>query len=250
MGIDIVKHLHAKGWKVAIVGRKQAAGEAVVREIGDEQNARFFQCHLDDYGSQAAMFLGVWKAWGRLDLLCANAGIVDRSSLYIYSWRDKPVEEVPPEPDLQCTDIDYKAVIYGVQLSTHFMRHNTTPGGKIVVNASIGGIFPHQSYPEYCGAKAAVIQYVRGVAPLLKAKENNFINVVMPGAVETPIVPPEMIAAVSPEWYVLPQTSCQRLRWLTSVVSRLSALSSLPMTGSSTMKRVSLVWRWKVHRTG
>jgi NAD(P)-dependent dehydrogenase (short-subunit alcohol dehydrogenase family) len=202
MGIDIAKHLYAKGWKVAIVGRKEAAGEAVVKHIADEENARFFQSFLDDYSSQAAMFKAVWDAWGRIDLVCMNAGIVDKSSLYIYGCRGKSVEEIPPEPDLQCTDIDYKGVIYGTQLATHFMRHNPTPGGKIVVNASIGGVFPHRTYPEYCGAKAAVIQFVRGVAPLLKAKENIFINVVLPGAVATSIVPPEMIAAVSPEWQV------------------------------------------------
>ncbi|KAI9687895.1 MAG: Short-chain dehydrogenase/reductase prx6 [Bathelium mastoideum] len=199
MGIDIAKHLHAKGWRVGIVGRKHAAGEAVVKEIGDAR-ARFFPANLEDYNSQAAMFQAVWKTWGRIDALCANAGIVDKSSVYIYGWRGKGIEEIPPEPDLQCTDIDYKAVIYGTQLATHFMRHNQPkPGGRIVVNASIGALFPHQSYPEYCGAKAAVVQFVRGMAPMLKAKENIFINVVMPGAVHTPIVPPEMMAAMSPE---------------------------------------------------
>ncbi|KAF2764544.1 NAD(P)-binding protein [Teratosphaeria nubilosa] len=199
MGIDLAKHLHQKGWKVAIVGRNAAAGQSIVDQIADAENARFFQCHLDSYASQAEMYKAVWSIWGRLDLVCANAGIVDKGSLYQYGWRGKSVEEVPPEPDLQCTDIDYKGVIYGVQLATHFMRHNAIPGGKIIVNASIGGIFPHRTYPEYCGAKAAVIQYVRGVAPLLKTKENIFLNVVMPGAVATPIVPKEMIEAVSPD---------------------------------------------------
>ncbi|CAJ2506691.1 Uu.00g078770.m01.CDS01 [Anthostomella pinea] len=196
---SVSKHLHAKGWRVAIVGRKQDAGESVASAIGDPQRARFFQAHLDDYASQASMFKAVWAAWGRIDLLCANAGIVDKSSLCIYVWRGKSVDEIPPAPDLRCTDIDYKGVIYGVQLASHFMRHNPAPGGKIVVNASIGGVFPHMTYPEYCSAKAAVIQFVRGVAPLLKSKENIFLNVVLPGAVATPIVPQEMMAAVSPE---------------------------------------------------
>ncbi|KAH9823608.1 15-hydroxyprostaglandin dehydrogenase [Teratosphaeria destructans] len=199
MGIDLAKHLHQKGWKVAVVGRNAAAGQSVVDQIADPEHTRFFQCHLDSYASQAEMYKAVWSIWGRLDLVCANAGIVDKGSLYQFAWRGKCVDEVPPEPDLQCTDVDYKGVIYGVQLATHFMRHNATPGGKIIVNASIGGIFPHRTYPEYCGAKAAVIQYVRGVAPLLRMKENIFLNVVMPGAVATPIVPKAMIEAVSPD---------------------------------------------------
>ncbi|KAL1963866.1 hypothetical protein VTN77DRAFT_7672 [Rasamsonia byssochlamydoides] len=117
-----------------------------------------------------------------------------------FDRRGKGVDEIPPEPNLFCTDVDYKGVIYRVVLATHFTRHNRPqPGGKIVVTASIGGIFPHRSYPEYCGAKAAAIQFVRGVAPLLKAKENIFVNSVLPGIVSTSIVPPEMIAAVTPD---------------------------------------------------
>ena len=75
---------------------------------------------------------------------------------------------IPPAPNLLCTDIDYKGVIYGTQLAIHFMRKNATPGGKIVATASVAGIYPHETYPEYNGAKAAVINFVRGVAPVLK----------------------------------------------------------------------------------
>lgn len=64
---------------------------------------------------------------------------------------------IPPKPDTSCTDVDYKAVVYGVQLAIHFMRKNPTPGGQIVATASIAAVHPHPSYPEYCGAKAAVM---------------------------------------------------------------------------------------------
>jgi len=49
------------------------------------------------------------------------------------------------------------------------MRRNPVPGGKIVATASVAGVYPHETYPEYNGAKAAVINFVRGVAPVLKA---------------------------------------------------------------------------------
>ncbi|KAL1988782.1 hypothetical protein VTN96DRAFT_7666 [Rasamsonia emersonii] len=197
-GIDIAKSLYAHGWKVACVGRRRQAGEDIVKSLGE--NALFFQADVADYQSQANMFRQVHQLWGRIDALCANAGIVDQSSIYILDRRGKGIDDIPPEPDLSCTDIDYKGVIYGVVLATHFMRHNQPrPAGKIVVTSSIGGIFPHRSYPEYCGVKANVIQLVRGVAPLLNIKDNILVNCVLPGIVSTPIVPLEMIAAVSPE---------------------------------------------------
>lgn len=201
MGIDLVKDLCAKGWKVACVGRRQEAGEALMKSL-NTNNARFFSADVSSYDEQAHVFSEVYKLWGRIDALCANAGIVDTSSIYIYDWKrnNKSVDDIPPAPDTSVVDINYTGVVYGTQLATHFMRHNPQPGGRIVITGSIGAMFPHESYPVYCGTKAAVNHFVRGVAPLLKQKENILINVVMPGIVDTPIVPPEMIAAVTPEW--------------------------------------------------
>jgi hypothetical protein len=78
------------------------------------------------------------------------------------------MNRIPPKPDLLCTDVDYKGVVYGTQLAIHFMRKNKVPGGKIVATASVAGIVPHESYPEYDGAKAAVVNFVRATARILK----------------------------------------------------------------------------------
>lgn len=47
-------------------------------------------------------------------------------------------------------------VVYGTQLAIHFMRKNKIPGGRIVSTGSVAAIYPHEMYPEYDGAKAAV----------------------------------------------------------------------------------------------
>ncbi|KAL2357101.1 hypothetical protein BJ546DRAFT_1058713 [Cryomyces antarcticus] len=169
--------------------------EPLEQELGS--HADFFECNVADYDSQADMFQAVWVKHGRIDALCANAGIVDRSSLYILDYRNS--EEIPPKPDTLCTDVDYKGVLYGTQLAIHFMRRNPTPGGCIVATASVAALYPHPSYPEYCGAKAAVMNFVRCVAPVLKVKENIRINAVLPGIVPTKILPQAMIDAVAPE---------------------------------------------------
>jgi NAD(P)-dependent dehydrogenase (short-subunit alcohol dehydrogenase family) len=68
------------------------------------------------------------------------------------------------------------------------MRHNPHgKGGKIIVTGSMIGIYPNQTFPEYCSAKAATHQWVKTIGPILKVKENITVNCVMPGAVETPI---------------------------------------------------------------
>jgi NAD(P)-dependent dehydrogenase (short-subunit alcohol dehydrogenase family) len=74
MGEAISRHLVKNGWKVAMADIQP--NEALVKELGG--NAEFFKCNVADYDSQAAMFQGAWDMFGRIDALCANAGIVDR----------------------------------------------------------------------------------------------------------------------------------------------------------------------------
>ncbi|KFZ04683.1 hypothetical protein V501_09070 [Pseudogymnoascus sp. VKM F-4519 (FW-2642)] len=195
MGEALATHFATRGWNVACVDVQREAGEKLVASLGD--NSAFFYANVADYDSQATVFQAVYNKWGRIDALLANAGIVDKSSLYILDWRGK--EGIPPAPNLLCTDVDYKGVVYGTQLAIHFMRKNPTPGGRIIATASVAGVYQHPTYPEYNGAKAAVINFIRGIAPVLKLKENIHINTVLPGIVPTKIIPQAMLDAVAPE---------------------------------------------------
>jgi NAD(P)-dependent dehydrogenase (short-subunit alcohol dehydrogenase family) len=136
------------------------------------------------------MFQAVWNKWSRIDVLIANAGGLDKDSKYIFGHRDAGVDNLPPKPDTTCTDIDFKGVMYGTTLATHFMRHNSKgKGGKIIVTGSMLGIYACATFPEYCAAKAATHQWVRTAAPVLQQKENISINCVMPGPIETDVMP-------------------------------------------------------------
>lgn len=80
------------------------------------------------------------------------------------------------------------------------MRLNPIPGGAIVATASIAAVHPHPSYPEYNGAKAGVLNFMRGVRDILWSKEGIRMNCVLPGIVNTNIISKEMVEAISPEW--------------------------------------------------
>jgi NAD(P)-dependent dehydrogenase (short-subunit alcohol dehydrogenase family) len=148
------------------------------------------QCDVSSYQSQAALFQTVWRKWNRIDVLIANAGCVDRDSKYNFARRNAPIDEVPPEPDTSCTDIDFKGAMYGTTLARHYMQHNPgKKGGKIIVTGSMIGIYPCQTFPEYCAAKAAVHQWVKTVGPLSLIKDNISINCVMPNGIQTPAMP-------------------------------------------------------------
>ena len=114
MGTAISRELVKQGWLVAMADINE--NKQLLDELGS--NARFYNTNVADYNSQAKTFDQVFKDFGRLDALCANAGIVDRQSWYILGHRDS--DEIPPAPDTSSTDVDWKGVIRYLELSWRF----------------------------------------------------------------------------------------------------------------------------------
>lgn len=85
MGVALSKHFVEQGWNVAMADIQP--NEALSKELGDK--AAFFKTNVASYSSQAETFQAVWAKWGRIDSLCANAGIVDKSSIYLFDHRGK-----------------------------------------------------------------------------------------------------------------------------------------------------------------
>ncbi|ETN40680.1 uncharacterized protein HMPREF1541_04959 [Cyphellophora europaea CBS 101466] len=198
IGEAIARHLVGRGWRVAAFDIQDDLGKTITDDLG----ASFYYIHCDvrSYEDQAAAFQKTFDKFGKIDALCHNAGLIDQYSVYRFDYRGK--KGVPPKPNLNSTETCYHGLIYGTQLAVHFMRQNPIPGGTIVATGSSVGIHPIGSMPEYCGAKAAINNYVRATAPILKLKEKIRINCVNPGIVATRNIPEVM--RVSFDGYVTP----------------------------------------------
>jgi NAD(P)-dependent dehydrogenase (short-subunit alcohol dehydrogenase family) len=74
MGEELARDLVKSGWNIVMADIQP--NPDLSKELGDA--ASFVECNVADYNSQAAMFQETWNRHGRLDALCANAGIVDK----------------------------------------------------------------------------------------------------------------------------------------------------------------------------
>lgn len=74
MGAAFTRDLVKKGWNVAMLDVK--ASPELQADVGDA--ATFFAGDVSDYDSQAKCFQAAWDVYGRLDLVCLNAGIIDK----------------------------------------------------------------------------------------------------------------------------------------------------------------------------
>lgn len=93
MGEALATHYVSMNWLVACVDLQKGLGEALVASLGP--NAEFWEVDVADYYSQARVFDAVFKKWGCIDALLANAGIVDRSSIYILNYRNSDTYDFP-----------------------------------------------------------------------------------------------------------------------------------------------------------
>lgn len=166
-------HFATAGYRVAVAGRRQAEGDAVVAEITKAGGtARFFRTDVTDESQVKAMVDGTVAAFGRIDAAFNNAGL-----------------ELL-QPIIEATAESFNKVfapnVLGVLLS---LKHQIpamlkTGGGAIVNNSSVAGQIGMAGAAIYVASKHAVNGLTK-VAALEYAKQGVRVNSVSPGAIAT-----------------------------------------------------------------
>ena len=140
--------------------------------------------------------------YGRVDILIHNAGIVRRA----------PLKEMTCEDFDAVLDVHLRGAFHVVRPAFGFMSE--AGYGRIVLTASIGGLYGHQGVANYAAAKAGVIG-LSNVVALEGAAEGVKCNVIVPGAVtrmteglDTSAYPPMGPELVAPVVAWLASESC------------------------------------------
>ena len=164
------------GAAVMVSGRDVARGGAVVAAIRSAGGkAQFIAADLRDAGACDALIAATIAAFGGLNVLINNAGI-------LYS------ANAPQTSDEQWQEtmaVNVTAVFY---LSRAAVRHMLRAGSGAIVNiASEWGLNGEANHVAYCASKGAVIQMTRSMA-LDHARDNIRVNSVCPGEIHTRMV--------------------------------------------------------------
>jgi NAD(P)-dependent dehydrogenase (short-subunit alcohol dehydrogenase family) len=171
IGRAIAGRMLRAGWQVVLADRDAAAVEAAATELGRTAPAR--QVDVKCRESIEAMAADAIGAFGRLDVLVSNAGIMDRA------------------PFLQMTEEFWHHVI-DTNLTSAFLCGQAAArqmvaqgrGGRIVNVAANSGIFGGRGRAAYGSSKAGLINLTQTMAIEL-AEHGILVNAVAPGPTKT-----------------------------------------------------------------
>jgi 3-oxoacyl-[acyl-carrier protein] reductase len=174
IGRGIAEVFAGAGANVVVVGRDRATGEAAAAELsGRGGEVAFVTADVRAAGDCERMAAEALERFGRLDVLCANAGVFPDVKL----------------TDMTADDIDdiFATNVRGMMLSISacLPALERSGHGRVIVTSSITG--PVTGYPgwaHYGATKAAQLGYLRTAAIELAAKGIT-INAVMPGNIAT-----------------------------------------------------------------
>jgi 3-oxoacyl-[acyl-carrier protein] reductase len=170
-GEAISRRFHAEGASVVLADLDADRGRGIAEELGDR--AAFTSCDVTRSEDVVAMVATATERFGRLDVLCNNAG---------YSHPAMPMHELPEEDFDRQFAVNVKGVYLGCK---HAVPVMLAQGGGVIVNtASIGAKRPRSGVTAYNASKGAVVTLTRGLAHEL-GRHQIRVNAVCPVASNT-----------------------------------------------------------------
>jgi len=175
-------------------GGNSAAAEAVVAEIkalGGEAIAN--GSSVTDDAGVARMVRDAMDAWGRIDILIANAGIL----------RDKSFSKMEIADFELVLNVHLMGTMKPTKAVWEIMKAQNY--GRIVVTTSSSGLYGNFGQANYGAAKLGIIGFMNTIK--LEGQKNNIhINAISPVAatrMTEGLMPPEVLEKLKPE-YVTP----------------------------------------------
>lgn len=159
------------GANVALVARSADAITALAEELGPQAIA--IPCDVSQFSQVDAAVTACVKAFGQLDILIGNAGVIEPIA---------PLSDADPDAWGKLIDINLKGVFYGMRAAMPVMRQQ---GGGTIITVSSGAAHNAlEGWSAYCASKAGAAMLTES-AHLEGADQGLRVLGLSPGTVAT-----------------------------------------------------------------
>ena len=148
IGAEAARVFAAAGANVALLARSADAIAELAGEIGRQAVA--IPCDISRYWEVAKAVENCQTAFGRLDVLVNNAGVIEPIA---------HLSEADPQDWGQVIDINLKGVFHGMRAAVPLMKAGG--GGSVLTIGSGAAHGPVEAWSHYCASKAAVHMLTR-----------------------------------------------------------------------------------------
>nr|WP_281252286.1 SDR family NAD(P)-dependent oxidoreductase [Sediminibacillus massiliensis] len=175
MGKAVGSRLALDGARVCLLDTNQEKLNQTKAEL-EEQNGivRTTVCDVSKPEQVERAILETVEAWGRIDIVFANAGIVGVRS---------PIETMEVDNWDKVININLRGAFLTVKYAIPFMKEQ---GGSVIITSSVSGnrVFSQAGFTAYSTSKAALVGFMK-MAALELSTYNIRVNAICPGGVET-----------------------------------------------------------------
>ncbi len=166
-----------EGATVAVVDLNAKGGASVEDEIkGDGGKAIYIEADVSKPTDVKTMIKSTADAYGRIDVLFNNAGILGPRGKYLADFPDEEVERL--------IGVNFKGVYYCTKYAIPYMIESK--GGSIITTGSDSAFLGNRGLSVYSATKGAVVTFSRVVA-MEYVKHGIRANTISPGAGQTPM---------------------------------------------------------------
>ncbi len=170
IGFETAREFLDEGARVAITGRNPKTLEAARKELGPE--VLVIDSDASDAAAQKQVAKTVHQAFGGLDVLFVNAGIVEM----------RPLEQF----DVDAFDRSFAINLKGPYFLIQALLPVFSNPASIVLNGSVNAHIGMPNTTVYAASKAAFLSLVRTLSGELIARGIR-VNAVSPGPISTPL---------------------------------------------------------------
>lgn len=150
IGAHTARLLAARGARLALVGLEGERMRALAADLSHHPDSRdrvaVFDCDVTDQAALDAAVAGTAEQWGRIDVVCANAGIANNGTVAVN----------PPDALARTVEVNLIGVMRTVSAA---LPHILDAKGYVQLVSSAAAFTVLPGMAAYCAAKAGVEQF-------------------------------------------------------------------------------------------